>query len=81
LHHQPSLTHPNQSLNILLFHYLLVVMQNQYRRAGRIRQLFSLLNGMMSLNFNPNTRLLQTFGFLLNLCRRRNRNQYRNLQL
>lgn len=76
LRHQSSLLHPNQSLNTLLFHHLLMAMQNQYRKVGKIRQLFNLLNGMMSLNFNPkpNINLLQTFGFLLNLCQRRSQN-------
>lgn len=83
LRQQSPLLHLNQSLNTILFHHLLMAMQDQYRKVGRIRQLFSLLSGMMSLNFNPkpNINLLQTFGFLLNLCQRRNQNRYQSPRL
>lgn len=83
LHHQSSPLHPNQFLYTHLFHQLLMAMQDQHRKVGRIRRLFSLLNGMMSLNFSlkSNINLLQTLGILLSLHRRRNQTQYRSILL
>lgn len=83
LRHQSSPLHPKQFLHTHLFHQLLMAMQDQHRKVGRIRRLFNLLNGMTSLNFSlkSNINLRQMLGILLSLHRRRNQNQNRSIPL
>lgn len=78
-HRQLSLLHSSR-LSHLHHSRLSMATQNQYQRAGRIRQPSSHLNGTMSLNFKPKFSItpLQILGFRLSFSQRWSQNQYHN---